>query len=167
MLQGFFSCQSSFRLANQLFDEIFCISRDIIPLLSIKVKFSFLDHPQYLLVIISIEGGISTEQDIEDAPSWPQVTAFIVTSSEYFRRYIVRLKVLFIVFTVPAFVFILCSPCLARNYALILTSSIQDFRQSEVNNLYIWTVVPCFKQEVFGFQIPVANVLGVAVVNCL
>src|SRR5690242_421500 len=69
VLESFFGGKSPLRLSDLFLDQIFGFVRHIIPFLSVKIEFSFLDHPQNLLVIITVKGWVPTQQDIHDTPS--------------------------------------------------------------------------------------------------
>lgn len=84
MLKCFLGCESSLRLCDQLLDEIFCIVRDIVPFLAVKVKFLLLDHLENLLVVITVERWISAKENVKHASSGPHVAGDVVVTLKDF-----------------------------------------------------------------------------------
>lgn len=61
--------EASLWLTDELLDQVFGFTADFIPLLAIKVKLSLLHHSKDLLVIVTIEGGITAKQNVKHATS--------------------------------------------------------------------------------------------------
>lgn len=91
VLKSFLGGKSPLRLSDLFLDQIFGFVGHIIPLLSVKIEFSLLDHSQNLLVIITIKGWVPTQQDIHDTPSRPHIARHIIVACQDFRRDVIWL----------------------------------------------------------------------------
>lgn len=82
VLESLLGRESLFWLADELFDQIFGLLGDLIPLFTVEIEFAPLDHLQDLLIVISIEWWISAQEDVKDAAGGPHVALDAVISRE-------------------------------------------------------------------------------------
>ena len=82
VLEGLLGSQSPLRLGDQFFNQVFCVVGNLIPLLTIEIEDSFLDHLQNFLVVVTIERRIAAQQDIQNAPSRPHIAGKVIVASQ-------------------------------------------------------------------------------------
>lgn len=85
MLESFTGCHTSFRPRNQLADKVLSLCGDFVPLLPVVVEGAPSHHLQDLLVVITVEGRVPTEQNVEHAACGPHIAADIVVARKHLR----------------------------------------------------------------------------------
>lgn len=89
VLECFFCCQSLRWLADKLLDQVLGVVGHFIPLFTVEVEFSLLDHLENLLVVVTVEGWISAKKDVKHAPGGPHITRDVVASFKDLGRDVV------------------------------------------------------------------------------
>mmetsp|Transcript_22413 Transcript_22413/g.19338 ORF Transcript_22413/g.19338 Transcript_22413/m.19338 type:complete len:207 (-) Transcript_22413:392-1012(-) len=96
------------------------------------------------LVIITIKRWESTKENVEDDTARPNVTLFIITTTKDLRGYIIR--------------------CTKASFQLIF--GVKDSRSTKINQFNHGSFAWIFQHDILGFQIPMNNVILVAVIYC-
>lgn len=145
MLIGFKSCVSFLWIFYQKFwEKVFGLVTTFIEWFSIECVYSFPDTLQDSLSIFSKEGRSTTQQNIQDNPTSPIINLFTIFSTDNFRCQVH-----------------------GSSFGLILELFFfENFRNSEINQFNAMDVFFFLKQNVFRFQISVANVLLMQISNC-
>ena len=128
MLESLTSCQSPLRPCDQLADKILRLSGDVVPLLTIVVEDTASNHLQDLLIVVTVEGRVPAEQNVEHAASGPHIAADIVVASEHLRRNVIW-------------------RASTRLHAM-QPATVHNLRQAEVDNLQVSVCVLAHEQEV-------------------
>jgi len=89
VLKSLVSCEASLRPCDQLADKILRLSGNVVPLLTIVVEDTAGDHLQDLLIIVTVEGWVPAEQNVEHAAGGPHIAADVVVSGEHLGRNVI------------------------------------------------------------------------------
>jgi len=145
VLQSLTGRHSALGPHNELLDKIFGFIGHSIPLFALEIELACSDHLQNFLIVVTVERRVATEEDVEHAASAPHITRNVVVASEHLRRDVIRGS----------------SACLHTMEA----TTFHNFGQAEVNDLEVGVVCGRLEQEVFGLEVPMHDVLCVAVVQ--
>ena len=147
MLESLVGCESSLRPRDQLVNQVLSLSSDLVPLLTIVIEGAASDHLQDFLVIVSVEGRISAEQNVEHAPRGPHIAADVVVTGQDLRRDVVW--------------------CAGTSLHSMQFASFHDLRQAEINNLQISIRVRAHEKEVLWLEITMDDVHAMAIIESL
>ena len=147
VLEGLTCSLAPLRSADQLADEVLRLRCNIVPLLSIVVENATCDHLQDLLIVVTVEGRVSAEQNVKHAACRPHVAGDVVVAGEHLRGDVVG--------------------CACARLHTMQLAALHDLRETEVDNLKISIGIRAHKQEVLGLEISVHDVHRVAIVQGL
>ena len=155
MIENFLGTQSSFRLRNHLFNQIFSLFRNFAPFLFIKGEFTLLHSSENVLVIIASEWRISAKENVKDASCRPDIAWLVVVSRQDLWRDIIRRT----------------SPSL-HPLNLSSISIMANFWKTKIDDLDVIGKLVVLRwfghiEEVFWLEISVSDVVGMAVEDSL
>ena len=75
---------------KHLSDHVLSSFRDLVPLWWREAELALLDTLEDQLVVLAVEWRVTTQEDVEDDSTTPNITLLIVLSSEHLRRYVIR-----------------------------------------------------------------------------
>lgn len=146
MRQGFDRGQTPIHiLAHELLDEILGAVADVRPDLALERPHALLNTSNDLLLSRSIERRPATEHDIKDDTDAPHVTLFVVGADEDLRRNIIRCAVHLV-------------HCVRVRIVVVRGTEVNDFDSAAILHV---------QKNILRFEIPVGNVLTVAVCDGL
>ena len=85
VLQGLGGGKPALGSRDQLINQVLGVSADAIPLFSIEVEVSPRNHLEDLLIVVSVEGRVAAQEDVEHAASRPHVATDVVVSGKHLR----------------------------------------------------------------------------------
>ena len=91
MLQGINSTETALDInLQELGDQILGLFGDTVPDLALELPDAALDLLDNSILSTSVEGRATAQHDVENDTDRPQVTLFVVTAREDFRRNVIR-----------------------------------------------------------------------------
>ena len=147
MLESLVGCKASLRPRDQLVNQVLSLSSDLVPLLTIVIEGATSDHLQDFLVIVSVEGWISAEQNVEHAPRGPHIAADVVVTGQDLRRDVVW--------------------CAGTSLHSMQLASFHDLRQAEINNFQVSIRVRAHEKEVLWLEITMDDFHAMAIIESL
>lgn len=129
-------------LGEELCDEVFGLIRHVAPYSILEGDLAQLNFLHDLLVRSTIERRDTREDDVCDDAAGPDVALWPVVLGEHLRSDVIR----------------------SAQLLVELLVLIVDERSAEVNNLNLIEFFVLLEQDVFWLQVPVHNVVAVAVI---
>ena len=147
VLQGLGCCHPTLWPSDQLLDQVLGFLSDILPFLTVEVKISSGNHLQDFLIVVTVEGRVTTEENVEHAASRPHVTRHVVVARQHLGRDVVGSA--------------------RTSLHSLQSAAVHNLREAEVDDLEISFGIFAYKEEVLWLEISVDDVHGVAVVESL
>jgi len=158
VLEDLFRAQSLVDGADTLSDKGDSFLRNVLPLITVKVVDSLSDRKQDLIVVLAVEGGITTQQNVKDDTSRPDIALFVILSLKNFGGNVIRCSDLCLEFMRAS-----ASKFLAFDILLVSSRVHELLRQTKIDHLDGSIRLFAHVKEILGLQISMADVFLVEV----
>ena len=147
MLESLVGREASLWPRDQLVNQVLSLSSDLVPLLPIVVEGAAGDHLQDFLVVVSVEGRVPAEQNVEHAAGGPHIAADIVVAGEHLGRDVVWGT--------------------GTSLHSMQLAPFHDLGKAEIYNLQVSIGVRTHEKEVLWLEITMHDVHAVAIIEGL